>query len=220
MPIFLTLFQTDIIFSLKKEIESFFFMQSGSSNNNLKIVIIGNCAVGKSTILQRFKKEEYKNILPTSTSAYEIIHHIVNNVPIDLHFHDTAGQEKYRSITTQYFRCVDVFVIVYDINDMASFKAVDEWNNLIKEHNTSSNPKIILVGNKCDLSRVISRRNGELKAIELNAEFMEVSAKLNTNIDDLLILIAEQYDENMINNAVTSIDLNSNDDSGHRSNCC
>lgn len=96
------------------------------------------------------------------------------------------------------------------------------WQALrqLMDHSTSSNPKIILVGNKSDLSRVISRRNGELKAIELNAEFMEVSAILNTNINDLLNLIAEQYDENMINNVVTNFDLDSNADSGHRSNCC
>ena len=100
-----------------------------------------------------------------------------------IHFQDTAGQERYRTITTAYYRGAMGFILMYDITNEESFNSVQDWLTQIKTYSWD-NAQIILVGNKCDMGdeRVISYERGKQLADHLKVQFFETSAKENTNV--------------------------------------
>ena len=160
----------------------------------LKIVIIGNTSVGKSSIIRRFCDGDYIN------------HHIstigvdfrVKTIDIDdylyakLQIWDTSGQERFKTITSSYYRGSHGVIVVYDISDLQSFKDVKKW---IKEliNFTSPNIVLILVANKCDLKnkRVVSFESGKELADSYGILFIEVSSMSNININDIFYKLAK-----------------------------
>ncbi|XP_025834583.1 ras-related protein Rab-3-like [Agrilus planipennis] len=96
---------------------------------------------------------------------------------------DTAGQERYRTITTAYYRGAMGFILMYDITNEESFNSVQDWVTQIKTYSWD-NAQVILVGNKCDMEdeRVISFERGKQLAEQLGVEFFETSAKENINV--------------------------------------
>nr|CAD7443323.1 unnamed protein product [Timema bartmani] len=96
---------------------------------------------------------------------------------------DTAGQERYRTITTAYYRGAMGFILMYDITNEESFNSVQDWVTQIKTYSWD-NAQVILVGNKCDMEdeRVISFERGKQLAEQLGIEFFETSAKENINV--------------------------------------
>lgn len=96
---------------------------------------------------------------------------------------DTAGQERYRTITTAYYRGAMGFILMYDITNEESFNSVQDWVTQIKTYSWD-NAQVILVGNKCDMEeeRVISSERGRQLAEQLGVRFFETSAKENINV--------------------------------------
>ena len=116
-------------------------------------------------------------------------------------FQDTAGQERYRTITTAYYRGAMGFILMYDVTSEESFSSVHDWSVLLSNIqsflNITSflrctqiktyswdNAQVILVGNKCDMEdeRVISYERGKQLADSLGLQFFETSAKENINV--------------------------------------
>ncbi|XP_055441881.1 ras-related protein Rab-3B isoform X3 [Bubalus kerabau] len=96
---------------------------------------------------------------------------------------DTAGQERYRTITTAYYRGAMGFILMYDITNEESFNAVQDWATQIKTYSWD-NAQVILVGNKCDMEeeRVVPTEKGRLLAEQLGFDFFEASAKENISV--------------------------------------
>ncbi|CAH2296290.1 ras-related Rab-3C [Pelobates cultripes] len=115
---------------------------------------------------------------------------------------DTAGQERYRTITTAYYRGAMGFILMYDISNEDSFNAVQDWSTQIKTYSWD-NAQVILVGNKCDMEdeRVISTERGKHLAEQLGFEFFEASAKDNLNVkqtfERLVDIICDKMSENL-----------------------
>ena len=109
---------------------------------------------------------------------------MMDNKVIKLQILDTAGQERFQSVTSSYYQHCDGAVIVYDVTDENSFRSVDHWvEELYKT--TGENIYILLVANKCDLKqRIISKTHGEKKAQELNCKYIETSAITAQNVDN------------------------------------
>lgn len=109
---------------------------------------------------------------------------------VRMHVYDTAGQERFRTITALYYRYSHGIAVVYDISDRTSFEHVRGW---IEEVGKYAIPGTVafLVGNKCDLTskRVISREEGQELADELGVRFMETSARKSHNIHHVFDLI-------------------------------
>ena len=152
-----------------------------------KIIIIGDTCVGKSNILSRYLKDEFRED-SKSTVGVELGTKFVKvkGVGAKLQIWDTAGQERYKSITSSYYKGSHGCFIVYDITNEISFENVDKWYEQAKKE-TSKEISIILVGNKCDLEneRKISKEQGEEKAKSLNCPFFETSALSKIKIDDI-----------------------------------
>ena len=152
-----------------------------------KIIIIGDTCVGKSNILSRYLKDEFRED-SKSTVGVELGSKFlkVKGVGTKLQIWDTAGQERYRSITSSYFKGSHGCFIVYDITNETSFEDVNKWYEQAQKE-SSKEVSIILVGNKCDLEneRKVSKEKGEEKARALNCPFFETSALSKIKVNDI-----------------------------------
>ncbi len=158
-----------------------------------KIIIIGDSGVGKSNILGRYIRNEFR-VDTKSTVGVEFGSKkvIIENTPIKLQIWDTAGQERYRSITSAYYKGSKGCFIVYDITSLQSFENLGKWLEEIKRSGDKT-ISIILVGNKCDLEseRKVSLEMGKKKAEEMNCPFYETSALSNTKIEEVFKAMCE-----------------------------
>lgn len=162
-------------------------------DESFKILIIGNSDVGKTSLIFRFADGSF-SAQYVSTVGIDFKNKIIvsNDKQIQLQIWDTAGQERFRSITTAYYRGAAGFVIVYDITNEVSFKDVQEWVSLIESH-SGPEAKRILVGNMSDKEkeRKVTRERGQELADQLGAEFIETSAKDNSNVEKVFQLLVE-----------------------------
>lgn len=150
-----------------------------------KIVMIGDSGVGKSNLLSRFTRNEFK-LDTRSTIGVEFATRTieVDGKKIKAQVWDTAGQERYRAITSAYYRGSVGALIVYDISKSESYENVSKWLKELKE-NADENIVIELVGNKSDLDHLRAVPTDEAKhfASENQLLFTEASALDSTNVD-------------------------------------
>ncbi|KAH7128877.1 ras family-domain-containing protein [Dactylonectria macrodidyma] len=161
----------------------------GKSTRNydmlVKVLLIGDASVGKSQILLRFSDETYTpSYISTIGIDFKIATIEIDGKIIKLQIWDTAGQERFRTITTAYYRGAMGILLVYDVTDERSFQNILAWNANVELHAAEGINKM-LIGNNSDQveSRVVSSERGQALAYELGVPFLEVSSKLNINID-------------------------------------
>jgi Ras-related protein Rab-1A len=109
----------------------------------------------------------------------------INNKKVKMQIWDTAGEERFRTVVSTYFRGAHGILLLYDVTNRDSFKNLENW--LIEiEKNSSEKVLKILLGNKCDLNddREIQPDEGRAFADRNGMEFMETSAKMNTNVNE------------------------------------
>jgi len=161
---------------------------------SFKIITIGNCGVGKTSILQRFIDGTFnEDLMPTLGMNNKIkINTLKNGKKIILKLFDTAGEEKYRSLSKSFFKNVDGVLFVYALNDKNSFE------NLIKtfidNHNGKKDIPLYLIENKNDLEKEVDKELvNEFLLDNINFKFKSISAKLNkdNSINELFQEISE-----------------------------
>ena len=159
-----------------------------------KVLLIGNSSVGKSSLLLRFVDNQWSDLfVPTIGVDFKIRTMEIDNKNVKLQIWDTAGQERFKNITASYYRGAHGIFVVYDISDTESFKNINNW--LIEiEKNANKNVYKILVGNKCDLEdkRTVSYQQGKELAETYGMQFIETSAKSNTNVDEAFHLLGKE----------------------------
>ena len=175
-----------------------------------KIIIIGDSGVGKSNILGRYLHNEFKHDTKSTVGVEFGSKQLkVDGVNIKLQIWDTAGEERYRAITSAYYKGSKGCFIVYDITSEISFENVEKWYEEIRK-SAEKEISIILVGNKCDLEneRKVSIELGQSKAKNLNCPFFETSALNNTNI----VTAFQSISENIYNRCKNEKNLEDDDD--------
>mmetsp|Transcript_110696 Transcript_110696/g.174474 ORF Transcript_110696/g.174474 Transcript_110696/m.174474 type:complete len:217 (-) Transcript_110696:72-722(-) len=147
----------------------------------MKIVLIGDSSVGKSALVTRFVQNQ---LPPTSKATVgiaffkQIVVDPETNEEYTLQIWDTAGQEKFQSVTTHHYRAADGCLLVYDTTNEASFRNLDRWLNELYE-NTEPSVVVTLVGTKVDLAmtrRVVSEERGKAYARQNGLHYAETSA--------------------------------------------
>ena len=156
-----------------------------------KILLAGNTSVGKSSIFLRFVDNIWNDaFVPTIGVDFKIKTLNINYKNVKLQIWDTAGEERFRTIISSYYKGAHGILLVYDITLKESFESLNDWLNEIKK-NTSKNIVKVLIGNKIDLNdkRVISFDEAKEFADNNNMKYIETSAKTATNVDQAFGLI-------------------------------
>lgn len=158
------------------------------------MVLLGSSGVGKSTLALRFSKEELRSTSPTVGCAYltQVVH--LSDVTLRFEIWDTAGQEKYHSVTPLYYRGAQAALLVYDISKRETFFRAQAWLKELEKQYAPGSAVIGLVGNKGDLaeSRQVSEQEGHNLATDKGLFFMETSALSGHQVSELLQGIAHR----------------------------
>lgn len=159
----------------------------------VKLILIGDSGVGKSSILARFSDDNFsQSFISTIGIDFKIRTIEINSYKVKLQVWDTAGQERFATITTAYYRGAQGIILVYDITNVKSFENCQKWKKNIDNH-SSENTNMVLCGNKLDMAskRVVSREDGQKYADDNKMDYIETSAKDNINIDNIFYKIAK-----------------------------
>lgn len=116
-----------------------------------KLVLLGEAAVGKSSVVLRFVQNEFQeNKEPTIGAAFLTQKCRLEDRLIKFEIWDTAGQERFHSLAPMYYRNAQASAVIYDVTKASSFEKAKSW---VKELQRQANPNIViaLVGNKVDL---------------------------------------------------------------------
>ncbi|KAI3630890.1 hypothetical protein MIR68_003798 [Amoeboaphelidium protococcarum] len=172
---------------------------TGASNSpskmfQFKLVLLGESAVGKSSLVLRFVKGQFHEYQESTIGAAFLTQTVMlDDVTVKFEIWDTAGQERYHSLAPMYYRGAQAAVVVYDLTNADTFTRAKSW---IKELQRQANPNIViaLVANKVDLGskRVVSTEEAQAYAEENGLLFMETSAKSGTNVNEVFVAIAKK----------------------------
>ena len=158
-----------------------------------KVLLLGNSDVGKSSLLLRFVDSVWnESFVPTIGVDFKVKTLDIGEKRVKMQIWDTAGQERFRNVVATYFRGSNGILLIYDITSRESFKNLESW--LIEiEKNASENVLKILIGNKNDLEneRVISKEEGQDFANRYSMQFIETSAKMDTNVSEAFLTLAK-----------------------------
>ena len=167
-----------------------------SSSLDIKMILLGNSGVGKTSIIGRYVDNSFSNDELSSSSMTYVQKKVkIDNQEIDLSIWDTVGQEKYRSLTKLFFKDTKIVILVYAINKADSFDGLEYWLNLYKE---SIGDEAILgvVGNKSDLflEQEVDEEKGRNYAESNGAFFSLISAKENKiQLDEYINKLVKEY---------------------------
>ena len=165
--------------------------QNEEKEISLKIIILGDSNVGKTSILLKYVDGYFPTIyVATIGVEYKVKKITINGVDINLHIWDTAGQERFRSITKSFMQNADGIIYVYDITQRESFNNLKTW---IRESDQATQGfKKIIVGNKIDLenNRKIGKDVVQKFCEENNIKGVEMSAKEGKNIGECFEYLA------------------------------
>lgn len=161
-----------------------------------KIVMIGDCGVGKTCVVQRFKSgtyvERHGNTIGVDFAMRTLT---LNKKRVKLQIWDTAGQERFRTITQSYYRSAHGVIMAYDITKRSSFLHLPQWVDELRNYTESDIP-FVLIGNKCDLeperevpfeeALALKEQIPELVAV------LETSAREDTNVEKSFVTLATE----------------------------
>jgi len=150
-----------------------------------KIIVVGDSGVGKSCILLRYADDTFSD----SHMATIGVDFKINTIQLDskiikLQIWDTAGQDRFKNITANYYRGSHGIMLCYDVTDIGSFQNIKKWLQEVNKHTISGVPKL-LIGNKCDLikPREVDYNVAKKFADAEGIQFFETSAKNSINIE-------------------------------------
>ncbi|KAH8318934.1 hypothetical protein KR074_012392, partial [Drosophila pseudoananassae] len=160
-------------------------------NSLLKVIVIGESGAGKTSLVRQYTEQRFsireKNTIGVNLSIKNMR---VEDRVVTLQIWDTAGQERFSCLSSFFYRGVDCCVLVFDITNFASFKALDRWRDEFLIQASPSDPAnfpFIVLGNKVDLvpgnSYVSRSLVNEWCQRNNSIPYFETSAKEGTNLD-------------------------------------
>lgn len=188
---------------------------ASSKKHLLKVIILGDSAVGKTSLMNRFVKQEFSQQYRATIGADFLSKEImIDNKLVTLQIWDTAGQERFQSLGVAFYRGSDCCVLVYDITSSKSFDSLESWREEFLNQANPKNPEsfpFVVLGNKVDKeperrvqlnkAQAWTRSKGEIP-------LFECSAKDSVNVEEAFQEIArralkkEQQEETYLTNTV------------------
>ena len=170
-----------------------------------RLLIIGDSEVGKTSFLSRYSKGIF-NLTYLATAGIEFFSkdEKINNEIIRVELWDTAGTEKFQSLSASFFSKAEGIMVMFDVSNQNSFENLINWTESIKTHLNKEidNIPVIIIGNKIDLiKREITTNEAKEYCGELGFKYFETSAKTGENVNETIIfLIKEVLKKNEIKN--------------------
>ena len=176
-----------------------------SSNElNLKLILIGDSNVGKTTILLNYIQNDFNEFMnPTLGLENRVKIVDIQGFKAKVQIWDTAGQEKFNALTQQFFRNTDGILLIFDLTDKNSFNNIKKWLNDVKA-NSDHSIKKILIGNKSDMKDQICVTKNMIDNFcnEKELKYMEVSAKNNENVSNAFETLINEIIGNRTNDEI------------------
>ena len=201
---------------------------------NLKILLCGDSSVGKTSLLLKYTDNYFPELhISTIGVEYKIKELNINGRKVILRIWDTSGQERYRSITQNFYRNANGILFVFDLTNKVTFDNIKNW--LTDSQNFETKVIKILVGNKSDLieERKVDQDSVERYADKKEMQYYETSAKDGNNVDKAfrelaeLILenktdeeIKEQYLDNTKNTSSFNLSMETKPKEKKKKRCC
>ena len=164
-----------------------------------KVLLLGDSSVGKTCFLLRYCDKSFQDAhLSTIGLDYRLkTMTLKNGKNIKLQIWDTAGQDRFRAITKNYYKGANGIILIYDVTNVQTFENVKNWISQIKEE---ANPNVViyLAGNKIDLPEdtiTVATDEGQKMADEYKLLFKEASAKAGINVNEIFQELVEKIDE-------------------------
>ncbi|XKL67896.1 hypothetical protein PGB90_003387 [Kerria lacca] len=151
----------------------------------LKILIIGESSVGKSSLLMRFIHDRFEDDLGLTIGVdFKTKTVVIDGNSVKLAIWDTAGQERFRTLTPSYYRDAQGAILVYDVSSRVSFVKLELWLNELEMYSNRKGIIMMIVGNKIDKDkREVSREEGIQFAKKYKSLFIETSAKTKDGVE-------------------------------------
>jgi Ras-related protein Rab-5C len=166
-------------------------MRRSDSPPEFKAIIVGDAAVGKTSLIMRFHHNVFlPDHQPTVGASFVTKTVQTPAGPANLNIWDTAGQERYRSLVPMYCRGAHVAVVVFDLSNFESFTALDGWLEQLKG-TASEECTIIVVGNKLDLQSAVTEEKVTTWSAKRGVKYCAVSALSGEGISELFDRVAE-----------------------------
>ena len=160
-----------------------------------KVILIGDSNTGQTSLINRFVNKTFdEKYLCTIGVDFFMKTIEVDEQTIKLQIWDTAGMEKYKSISSSYYRGSHAAFVIFDLTNKNTFDSITKW---IEAYHKSNNPQfqknVVLIGNKSDLvdSREITRAEAENFAKMNKMVYWETSAKEGNNVEEVFTYIGQ-----------------------------
>jgi len=165
----------------------------------LKVIILGDSAVGKTSLLQRYVEKKFDHRHKATIGADFLIKEVdINGTTVTLQIWDTAGQDRFQTLGSAFYRGADACLLVFDITSQQSFSHISAWRDEFAIQ-AGEDKVYALIGNKCDMED--QRQVSAAAAVkwcdkmktdqDLVIPFFETSAKEFTNVEQAFHQITE-----------------------------
>ena len=162
-----------------------------------KVLLLGDTTVGKTCFLMKYTDKTFQDVhISTIGLDYRLKSMTLKSgKKIKLQIWDTAGQDRFRAITKNYYKSANGIILIYDVTNRQTFDNVKGWISQIREE-ANQNVLIYIVGNKIDMKeeRKVQKEDGEKLAGEYCFPFVETSAKEGININETFEDLVEKID--------------------------
>ena len=136
----------------------------------IRILIIGEDLIGKTSIIERYVNNSYiEKYLVTIGMDVRLKRLEINNCDVDVAINDTAGQERFRSMTRMVYKSSDGILLGFDLTNKKTFDQINYWIESIEENKRKDYPLcVVLFGNKCDYKEHIEIKDVDIETIKKN----------------------------------------------------
>lgn len=171
-------------------------MKIKPNDYSIKIITMGNANSGKSSLIETFCRKYYpRSYEPTIGVEFQSMIYKDNDVNYKLMFWDTAGQETFAPIIKSYYKNIAGIFYVIDLSDRISIRKFDYWLNEFQKNKTCD-AKILVIGNKIDKRRTISKKEINNLIRKRKLDYIEISVKTGENVEKALDMLLK----NILNN--------------------
>ncbi|KAK4508902.1 uncharacterized protein ATC70_013525 [Mucor velutinosus] len=174
-------------------------MASGRKKVLLKVIILGDSGVGKTSLMNQYVNKKFSNQYKATIGADFLTKEVlVDNRLVTMQIWDTAGQERFQSLGVAFYRGADCCVLAYDVNNIRSFESLDQWRDEFLVQASPRDPDrfpFVLLGNKIDVEesrRMVSQKRAMAWCQSKgNVPYFETSAKEAINVEQAFQTIAK-----------------------------